>query len=62
VKVFIIKSLDVYFYLVFCYFLSSGFKIILSTLPNVVAEWFILLLRIREILGSNPGPDTGYPE
>jgi hypothetical protein len=30
--------------------------------PNVVAEWSTLLLRIREIPGSNLGPQTGYPK
>jgi hypothetical protein len=28
--------------------------------PNVVAEWLTLLLRIREVLGFNLGPETGY--
>jgi hypothetical protein len=30
--------------------------------PNVVVEWLTLLLRIREISGSNLGPKTGYPD
>jgi hypothetical protein len=30
--------------------------------PNVVVEWLTLLLRIREVPGSNLGPDTGYPD
>jgi hypothetical protein len=30
--------------------------------PNVVVEWLTLLLRIREISGSNFGPKTGYPD
>jgi hypothetical protein len=30
--------------------------------PNVAVEWLVPLLRIREILGSNLGPETGYPE
>jgi hypothetical protein len=29
---------------------------------NVAAELLILLLRIREILGSNLGPETGSPD
>jgi hypothetical protein len=29
-------------------------------LPNVVVEWLTLLLRIREVLGSNLGPENGY--
>jgi hypothetical protein len=28
---------------------------------NVVVEWLALLLRIREIPGSNLSPETGYP-
>jgi hypothetical protein len=27
---------------------------------NVVVEWSTLLLRIREVLGSNISPETGY--
>jgi hypothetical protein len=30
--------------------------------PNVVVEWLKLLLRIREVSGSNFGPDAGYPD
>jgi hypothetical protein len=30
--------------------------------PNVEVEWLTLLLRIREVRGSNLGPDSGYPE
>jgi hypothetical protein len=30
--------------------------------PNVVVEWLTLLLRIREVQGSNLGPETVYPE
>jgi hypothetical protein len=30
--------------------------------PNVVVEWLTILLRIREVPGSNLGPGTGYPE
>jgi hypothetical protein len=30
--------------------------------PNVVVEWLTLLLRIWEVLGSNLGPETGYPD
>jgi hypothetical protein len=28
---------------------------------KVVVEWLTLLLRTREILGPNLGPETGYP-
>jgi hypothetical protein len=35
------------------FFFASGI------LPNVVVEWLILLLRIREVPGSNLGPETG---
>jgi hypothetical protein len=31
-------------------------------LPNVVVEYLARLLRIREVLGSNVGPETGYPD
>jgi hypothetical protein len=31
-------------------------------LPNVVVEWLAFLLRIREIPGSNLGPETGCPD
>jgi hypothetical protein len=30
--------------------------------PNVVVEWLAFLLRIREVPGSNLGPETGYPD
>jgi hypothetical protein len=30
--------------------------------PNVVVEWLKLLLRIREVRGSNLGPKTVYPD
>jgi hypothetical protein len=30
--------------------------------PNVVVEWLTLLLRIREVMGSNFVPETGYPD
>jgi hypothetical protein len=33
-----------------------------KTLPNVVVEWLTPLLRIREVPGSNPGTETGYPD
>jgi hypothetical protein len=29
--------------------------------PNTVVEW-LTLLRIREVLGSDLGPETGYPD
>jgi hypothetical protein len=30
--------------------------------PNVVVEWLTLLLRIREVPGTNLGSETGYPD
>jgi hypothetical protein len=33
-----------------------------SVTPNVVVERWTLLLRIRELPGSNPGPETDYPD
>jgi hypothetical protein len=30
--------------------------------PNVTTEWLTPLLHIREDLGSNIGPETGYPD
>jgi hypothetical protein len=30
--------------------------------PNVASDWLVLLLRIREVSGSNLGPETGYPD
>jgi hypothetical protein len=33
-----------------------------SKLLNVVVEWLSLLLLIREVSGSNLGPETGYPD
>jgi hypothetical protein len=30
--------------------------------PNVMVEWLTLLFRIREVPGSNLGPETGYPD
>jgi hypothetical protein len=29
---------------------------------NIVVECLTLLLRIREVLSSNLGPETGYPD
>jgi hypothetical protein len=29
--------------------------------PNVVVKWLTLLLRVREISGSNPDPEAGCP-
>jgi hypothetical protein len=37
------------------------FPFLLLFATNVVVEWLTLLVRIREIKGSNPGPSTGYP-
>jgi hypothetical protein len=31
-------------------------------LQNITVEWLALLLCIREVPGSNLGPETGYPE
>jgi hypothetical protein len=39
----------------FCYFFAY-------LTPNVAADWLTLLLRIREALGSNLDPETGYPD
>jgi hypothetical protein len=47
---------------------ARGRGIILETIqiyraaPNVVVEWLIFLLRIREFPGSNLGSETGYPD
>jgi hypothetical protein len=30
--------------------------------PNVMVEWLTLLLRIREVPGSNLSPEAGYPD
>jgi hypothetical protein len=32
----------------------------LQPLPNVVVQWLSLLLGIREVPGSNLGPETAY--
>jgi len=40
---------------------SSDYKFSTFT-PNVVIEWLTILLRIREVPGSNLGPETGYPD
>jgi hypothetical protein len=29
---------------------------------NVVADWLTILLSIREVPGTNLGPEIGYPE
>jgi hypothetical protein len=39
---------------------SLKFTIHLQTKPNVVVEYLTLLLRIREVLASNLGPESGY--
>jgi hypothetical protein len=31
-------------------------------IQNAVVDWLTLLFRIREAVGSNLGPETGYPE
>jgi hypothetical protein len=36
--------------------------IIPPLIPNVVVKGLTLVLRVWEILGSNLGPETGYPE
>jgi hypothetical protein len=33
-----------------------------KALPNIVVEWLALLVRIREVPGSNLGLQTGYPD
>jgi hypothetical protein len=30
--------------------------------PNVSVKWFSLVFRIEEFLGSNLGPEIGYPD
>ena len=30
------------------------------TIPNSIVEWLTLLLRVRDVLGSNSKPDSGY--
>jgi hypothetical protein len=30
--------------------------------PNLAAEWLALLLKIREVPGTNLGPQTDYPD
>jgi hypothetical protein len=30
--------------------------------PNVMVEWLTLLFRIREVSGSNPDRENGYPD
>jgi hypothetical protein len=39
----------------------SLYKYLKSHALNVMVKWLTLLLRIREVLGSNLGPETGYP-
>jgi hypothetical protein len=36
--------------------------VIFHTKPNVVVEWLTFLLHIKEVPGSNFGPETGYPD
>jgi hypothetical protein len=33
-----------------------------TVIPDVMVEWLALLLRIREVPGSNLGPETDYPD
>jgi hypothetical protein len=42
--------------------LFNLFVVYLTTLPNVMVEWLVLPLRIREVADSNLGPETGCPE
>jgi hypothetical protein len=30
--------------------------------PNAMVGWLALLFHIQEVLGSNPGPETSYPD
>jgi hypothetical protein len=34
----------------------------LANLASIFAEWLALMIRIRDVPGSNLGPETGYPE
>jgi hypothetical protein len=38
------------------FFVTIGIKL------NASAEWLAVLLHVWEVLGSNLGPETGYPE
>jgi hypothetical protein len=33
-----------------------------NLVSNVVVKWLTLVLRIRDVPGSNLGPETGYPD
>jgi hypothetical protein len=34
----------------------------MTSLPHVAAEWVVILLRIREVVGSDAGLETAYPK
>jgi hypothetical protein len=40
---------------------SAKFQVI-ALLPNVVVEWVAVLFHIREVRGSNLGPENGYSD
>jgi hypothetical protein len=48
--------LSIYLFYLVILFLSNLF----SYTPNALVEWLTPLLRIREVLGSNLGPEAGY--
>jgi hypothetical protein len=58
--IYLIPSFNgIYFSLPSFHCLLFPFLLLFAT--NVVVEWLTLLVRIREVKGSNPGPSTGYP-
>jgi hypothetical protein len=46
------------------YFSKTHFNVtpIYTWLLNVAVEWLTLLVRVREVPGSNLGPETGSPD
>jgi hypothetical protein len=58
-RLMLVASVPTVYMKISCYWLYKGDSS--PWTPNVVVEWLTLLLRIREVPGSNFGPLTGYP-
>jgi hypothetical protein len=39
----------------------TGFPLMEADSPYIVAKWLTFLLRILEVPGLNPAPETSYP-
>jgi hypothetical protein len=57
----ITEKLQLGLYIFRCKQLDAAVKVIKTLMPtHVVFDWLTFLLRIREAVGSNLGPEIGY--